>query len=107
MEPLEIKFPTISYAALALMKGCLHMDPTERLTCEQLLQHPYFDSIREVELGRERERSITRKPNRPPRRHVPGLQYLPQLTSSNLLPVLDNKKYYCGTRKLNYRFPNI
>ncbi|KAG8126695.1 putative Cyclin-dependent kinase-like 1 protein [Naja naja] len=82
MEPLEMKFPTISYAALALMKGCLHMDPTERLTCEQLLQHPYFDSIRE-------------------------LQYLPQLTSSNILPALDNKKYYCGTRKLNYRFPNI
>ncbi|KAH0620213.1 hypothetical protein JD844_020260 [Phrynosoma platyrhinos] len=62
--------------------GCLHMDPAERLTCEQLLQHSYFDSIRE-------------------------LQYLPQLTSSNILPALDNKKYYCGMRKLSYRFPNI
>ncbi|KAJ6654009.1 hypothetical protein lerEdw1_007518 [Lerista edwardsae] len=123
MEPLEMKFPTISYSALGLMKGavsvrpdlsvlfqtqgCLHMDPAERLTCEQLLQHSYFDSVREVELGKERERSITRKPSRPVRKHVPGLQYLPQLTNSNILPALDSKKYHCSTRKLNYRFPNI
>ncbi|KAJ7345319.1 hypothetical protein JRQ81_001269 [Phrynocephalus forsythii] len=87
--------------------GCLHMDPAERLTCEQLLQHPYFDGVRDVELGRERERSMTRKPARPARKPLPGLQYLPQLTSSNLLPVLDHKKYFCSTRKLNYHFPNI
>ncbi|XP_077180231.1 cyclin-dependent kinase-like 1 [Paroedura picta] len=107
MEPLEMKFPAISYSALGLLKGCLHMDPAERLTCEQLLQHSYFDSIRDVELGREREKSMTRKPNRPTRKHVPGLQYLPQLTSSKILPALENKKYYCSTRKQNYRFPNI
>ncbi|KAB0392875.1 hypothetical protein E2I00_009672, partial [Balaenoptera physalus] len=55
MEPLELKFPNISYPALGLLK----------------------------------------------------LQYLPQLTSSSTLPALDNKKYYCNTKKLNYRFPNI
>ncbi|XP_073206304.1 cyclin-dependent kinase-like 1 isoform X2 [Lepidochelys kempii] len=88
-------------------KGCLHMDPAERLTCEQLLQHPYFDSMRETgDLGREHEKA-TRKPTRPTRKHMPGLQYLPQLTSSNILPALDNKKLYSNTRKLNYHFPNI
>uniref|UniRef100_A0A8D0L2P1 cyclin-dependent kinase n=1 Tax=Sphenodon punctatus TaxID=8508 RepID=A0A8D0L2P1_SPHPU len=104
-EPLELKFPNISYTSLGLMKGCLHMDPAERLTCEQLLQHPYFDSIREAaEPGKEHEKAV-RKPARPTRKHMPG--YLPQLTSSNILPALDNKKYHWNTRKLNYNFPNI
>ncbi|NXK38390.1 CDKL1 protein, partial [Piprites chloris] len=73
MEPLEMKFPNISYSALSLMKGCLQMDPAERQTCEQLLQHPYFDSFREaVDLGKEREKTA-RKPARPTRKHVPGV----------------------------------
>ncbi|XP_074765122.1 cyclin-dependent kinase-like 1 isoform X7 [Athene noctua] len=55
MEPLEMKFPNISYSALTLMK----------------------------------------------------LQHLPQLTSCNVLPALDSKKYCCKTRKLSYHFPNI
>lgn len=107
MEPLELKFPNISYPALGLLKGCLHMDPGERLTCEQLLQHPYFDSIREVRGLRKERDKPTRKTLRQSRKHLPGLQYLPQLTSSRMLPALDNKKYYCTTMKFNYRFPNI
>ncbi|MEJ1269375.1 cyclin-dependent kinase-like 1 (CDC2-related kinase) [Cricetulus griseus] len=87
--------------------GCLHMDPAERLTCEQLLQHPYFDSIREVgDLTRQHDKSV-RKTLRQSRKHLTGLQYLPQLTSSSILPALDNKKYHCSTKKLNYHFPNI
>ena len=35
------------------------------------------------------------------------LQCLPQLTSSSILPALDNKKYCYNTKKLNYHFPNI
>ncbi|NXR08797.1 CDKL1 protein, partial [Semnornis frantzii] len=73
MEPLEVKFPNISYSALALMKGCLRMDPAERQTCEQLLQHPYFDSLREAaDLGKEQEK-MARKPARPSRKHVAGV----------------------------------
>ncbi|RMB98510.1 hypothetical protein DUI87_24724 [Hirundo rustica rustica] len=107
MEPLEMKFPNISYSALALMKGCLRMDPAERQSCEQLLQHPYFDSFREAaELGREREKS-PRKPARLTRKHVPGPQHLPQLTCSNTLPALDSKKNCCKTRKSKYHFPHI
>ncbi|XP_064317243.1 cyclin-dependent kinase-like 1 isoform X3 [Phalacrocorax carbo] len=107
MEPLEMKFPNISYSALALMKGCLRMDPAERQTCEQLLQNPYFDSIREAaDPGKEHEKTA-RKPARLTRKHMPGIQYLPQLTSSNVLPALDSKKYCCKTRKSDYHFPNI
>ncbi|NWR53355.1 CDKL1 protein, partial [Regulus satrapa] len=73
MEPLEMKFPNISYSALALMKGCLRMDPAERQSCEQLLQQPYLESFREAaELGKEHGRSA-RRPARPPRKHVPGV----------------------------------
>uniref|UniRef100_A0A8C9ESX3 cyclin-dependent kinase n=1 Tax=Pavo cristatus TaxID=9049 RepID=A0A8C9ESX3_PAVCR len=107
MEPLEMKFPSISYPALALMKGCLRMDPAERQTCEQLLQHPYFDSVREAgDLGKEHEKAA-RRPAKLTRKHVPGFQHLPQLSSSNVLPALDSKKYFCKTRKSSYHFPNI
>uniref|UniRef100_A0A8C6NU18 cyclin-dependent kinase n=1 Tax=Nothobranchius furzeri TaxID=105023 RepID=A0A8C6NU18_NOTFU len=47
MESLEHKYSNLSHQTLSLMKSCLRMDPSERLTCEQLLQHPYFDSLRE------------------------------------------------------------
>ncbi|XP_059552733.1 cyclin-dependent kinase-like 1 isoform X2 [Myotis daubentonii] len=105
-EPLELKFPNISYPALGLLKGCLHMDPAERLTCEQLLQHPYFDSIREIRDLAKYDKP-TRKTLRQNPKHLPGFQNLPQLTGSSILPALDNKKYYYNTKKLNYRFPNI
>lgn len=36
----------------------------------------------------------------------PTLQYLPQLTSSTIFPVVDNKRYY-NLRKFNYHLPNI
>ncbi|XP_017704943.1 PREDICTED: cyclin-dependent kinase-like 1 [Rhinopithecus bieti] len=93
------------------LPGCLHMDPTERLTCEQLLHHPYFENIREIE-DVAKEHDKPRKTLRKSRKHhcfteTSKLQYLPQLTGSSILPALDNKKYYCNTKKLNYRFPDI
>ncbi|KAG2457883.1 CDKL1 protein, partial [Polypterus senegalus] len=102
MEPLELKLPGLSYQALSLMK----MDPAERLTCEQLLEHPYFDSLRDDcdVAGREQDRSKRR--TRLPRKHLPP-GYLPQLTNSNIFPALDSKKYYGNLRKYNYHFPNI
>lgn len=29
------------------MQACLQLDPSLRKTCEELLEHPYFDSFRE------------------------------------------------------------
>ncbi|XP_067831162.1 cyclin-dependent kinase-like 1 isoform X1 [Heptranchias perlo] len=105
MEPLEVKFPHISAQALHLMKGCLMMNPTERLPCEQLLQHPYFDSCREeMENSRDAEK-FSRRHERMPRRRPPGLQYLPQLTSSNISPAPEAKKYH--RHKYDHHLPNI
>nr|XP_029508674.1 cyclin-dependent kinase-like 1 isoform X2 [Oncorhynchus nerka] len=104
METLELKYPNLSYQALSLMKGCLRMDPSERLACEQLLEHPYFDSQREK--SESTDRSTKKRSRLLPRKHLPP-GYLPQLTSSSIFPALDNKKYYTNLRKFNYHFPNI
>lgn len=37
----------LSEAGLSLLKGLLKIDPDERLTAEQALQHPYFDGLRD------------------------------------------------------------
>ncbi|KAI5234965.1 Cyclin-Dependent Kinase-Like 1 [Manis pentadactyla] len=93
MEPPELKFPNISYHALGLLKGCLHKNPAKRLTCEQLLRHTYFDSIREIgDLPKEHDRQTIEEDSQSGK-HLPGLQCVPQLTSSSILPALNNKKY--------------
>lgn len=58
------------------------MDPGERLTCEQLLRHPYFDSIREV-------RGLTKEPDKPTRKalrqsqkHLPRVKTVACLTET-------------------------
>ncbi|CAG13230.1 unnamed protein product [Tetraodon nigroviridis] len=102
-EPLEQKYPGISSQALSLMKGCLRMDPSERLTCEQLLLHPYFDSLREKSESSSREQDRNRR-TRFPRKHLPP-GYLPQLTSSSVFPAVDNRR--SNLRKFNYHLPNI
>ncbi|XP_033844515.1 cyclin-dependent kinase-like 1 [Periophthalmus magnuspinnatus] len=106
MEPLEQKYPNVSPQALSLMKGCLKMDPSERLSCEQLLRHPYFDSLREKNQTTSRDQDRTNKRTRPQRKHLPP-GYLPQLTGSSIFPALDHKKYYNNLRKCNYHLPNI
>ena len=48
-ETLDLKyFGKMSRQALSFMKGCLAMDPANRLTAEQAVAHPYFDDIREA-----------------------------------------------------------
>ncbi|PWA29642.1 hypothetical protein CCH79_00007964 [Gambusia affinis] len=91
-----------SFSRVFTPQGCLRVDPSERLTCEQLLRHPYFDRMREKSESTTREHKRTRLP----RRHLPP-GYLPQLTSSSIFPALDNKKYYSNLRKFNYHLPNI
>uniref|UniRef100_A0A8C6U5C3 cyclin-dependent kinase n=1 Tax=Neogobius melanostomus TaxID=47308 RepID=A0A8C6U5C3_9GOBI len=109
MEPLEQKYPNLTPQALSLMKvnslsfGLSADGPSARLSCEQLLLHPYFDSLRE----KTQTTSRTSKRSRPARKHLPP-GYLPQLTGSSIFPALDNKKYYSNLRKFNYHhLPNI
>ncbi|TSK22652.1 Mitogen-activated protein kinase kinase kinase kinase 5 [Bagarius yarrelli] len=79
----------------------------ERLTCEQLLEHPYFDSQREETESVTREHDRAKRRARQPRKHLPA-GYLPQLTGSSIFPAVDNRKYYNNNmRKFNYHFPNI
>lgn len=46
-EPLELKFPNISLQALNFMKSCLVLEPSSRLTCAELLEHPYFEGFKD------------------------------------------------------------
>ena len=49
-ETLEKKYVgKMSTKALDLMKGMLTMEPTQRFTALECLEHPYFDDIRDEE----------------------------------------------------------
>ncbi|XP_064600510.1 cyclin-dependent kinase-like 1 [Liolophura sinensis] len=48
LEPLDEKFCHASPLALSFMKGCLTMDPAQRLTCSDLLSHPYMDPHKDI-----------------------------------------------------------
>ena len=37
------------------MKACLHIDPTDRPTAKDLLEHPYFGDLDKVRLEKEIE----------------------------------------------------
>jgi len=66
IEPLEQKFPYVSERSLDFMKSCLIMDPDKRLTCNQLLQHSFFEGFAN-EFEREKKellKSTQREMNR-------------------------------------------
>ncbi|XP_069116666.1 cyclin-dependent kinase-like 1 isoform X26 [Argopecten irradians] len=68
-EPLENKFPRISSNALDFMKNCLKMDPAERMTCEELLQHKYLDGMTSLletsQRKNDRKKQASRTSNHP------------------------------------------
>ncbi|XP_043916291.1 cyclin-dependent kinase-like 2 [Protopterus annectens] len=43
VEPLERRFPRLSFLVMDLIKKCLHIDPDRRLSCAELLLHDYFN----------------------------------------------------------------
>lgn len=49
LTPLEDKIPTMTGDALALLKMCLRYEPSERASCDALLNHPYFTAGRFAE----------------------------------------------------------
>jgi cyclin-dependent kinase-like len=49
METLEMRFSNFGSDALNMMKGCFQMDPCERLSCAQLINHTYFEESRILE----------------------------------------------------------
>ncbi|XP_008424755.1 cyclin-dependent kinase-like 1 isoform X2 [Poecilia reticulata] len=102
MEPLERRFCGASAQALTVMKSCLVMDPSLRLSCEELLELPYFQDEAGANWGREVERP-GRRHDKASRRRQAGVQYLPQLPHSNVSPAPDVKKLV----KHKYHLPNI
>lgn len=85
METLEEKFSNVQPMALSFMKGCLKMDPDERLTCAQLLDSAYFESFQEDQMKRKARsegRSRRRQQN----------QLLPLIPGSHISPTPDGRK---------------
>ncbi|XP_053452058.1 cyclin-dependent kinase-like 1 isoform X2 [Nycticebus coucang] len=109
MEPLELKFPNFSYPALGLLKSCLHMDPAERLACEQLLKHPYFDSIREIGDWAKEYDKPTRKTLKYSQKHLPGVKMMHCFTETSKVTVTDHltpatwhRESHCRLESGNY-----
>nr|XP_015196124.1 PREDICTED: cyclin-dependent kinase-like 1 [Lepisosteus oculatus] len=97
-EPLEKRYHSASPQALAVLKSCLVMDPALRLTCEELLELPYFESQ-----GGEEEGGAGRRQERGTRRRAPG--HLPQLPGNNHSPAPEVKKQV--KHKYDHHLPNI
>ena len=58
-ETLEKKYlGKLSKKALSFIKACLKMDPAQRLTAAETLQHPYFEGLREADRSTVLESSI-------------------------------------------------
>ncbi|XP_076823902.1 cyclin-dependent kinase-like 1 isoform X3 [Clavelina lepadiformis] len=99
-EPLEMRHPNVNPQALSFMKACLQMDPNARLTCEELLDHPYFDTFREEIKEQQQQQHIHHhRPHKGGRRRNhrnPG-NLLPMLTgnplSNSSSPAPDQKSH--------------
>ncbi|XP_065051886.1 cyclin-dependent kinase-like 4 [Rhopilema esculentum] len=121
MEPLESKFRGTSSEALSFMKGCLVMEPSSRLSCAQLLDHPYLETFKktfEPELqaiiakadkqkqkrGRTRETRLTR--GMPSEESVTTL---PHLGPDSMMSPADHKntKKEKQIRHFDGHFPSI
>lgn len=110
LEPLEEKFPTAAPQAMSFMQGCLKMDPAERLTCHQLLQHPYMDLNMEMVTEGKRE-TVNRNKNksRTSNYPVPFQPQLPMLPTNSTSPV-PNPKYQPAPKqkpRFDHHLPNI
>ncbi|KAM6973080.1 cyclin-dependent kinase-like 1 isoform 2-T2 [Aplochiton taeniatus] len=105
-EPLENRFHGVSPHALTVMKSCLVMNPSLRLSCEEILELPYLQEEGGANWGREGERP-GRRHDKGTRRRQPGVcpQYLPQLHSSNISPAPENKKQV--KHRYDHHLPNI
>uniref|UniRef100_A0A8C4QRW6 Cyclin-dependent kinase-like 1 (CDC2-related kinase) n=1 Tax=Eptatretus burgeri TaxID=7764 RepID=A0A8C4QRW6_EPTBU len=104
-DPLELKFPYISHQGRRVLKGCLRMDPSARLSCGALVELPYFDVFRQ---GRE----DSMEPRRPrckqqngERKRMPAVLLLPQLINHNNSPAPEVQRYIC--HKSDHHLPLI
>ncbi|KAL5007998.1 hypothetical protein ScPMuIL_013579 [Solemya velum] len=117
LEPLEEKFHNISSSAMSFMKGCLTMDPSQRLSCTDLISHPYMDRTPEIYEGlpvkqpRHKMKSRTNNHGNHPQA-LPKWNYnqLPQLTNPVYQPTspVPQSKFMTKKQKQTHNhLPNI
>lgn len=46
-DPLTARFSKFTPQTHSFMEGCLVLDPAGRLSCDELLDHSYFDGFRD------------------------------------------------------------
>ncbi|XP_025833833.1 cyclin-dependent kinase-like 1 [Agrilus planipennis] len=78
MYPLEIKLPMCNSIALDFIKRCLDKDPEKRWSCQQLLEHSYFENFHFKGTDSVDQYNHTRF-NRDKFRHSSNTMCLPQL----------------------------
>ncbi|XP_055879191.1 cyclin-dependent kinase-like 1 isoform X2 [Biomphalaria glabrata] len=85
LEPLEERYPMMSPSAMNFLQSCVQMDPEERGTCAQLLQHPYMDANRESGIEFSKAKPEIRKNQNKSRasNYPPPFQPFPQLQPAN------------------------
>ncbi|XP_065167547.1 cyclin-dependent kinase-like 1 isoform X2 [Atheta coriaria] len=84
ITPLEMKLPMCNTVSLDFLKKCVDKDPSKRWTCEQLLQHKYFEGFHfKVD---EEDTLNFEKYNRDRSRNSNGSMTLPQLTTKPISP---------------------
>ncbi|MFT7803809.1 cyclin-dependent kinase-like 1 isoform X2 [Arapaima gigas] len=101
-EPLEKHLHGVTPQAVVVLKSCLVMDPSLRLSCEELLELPYFQEEGGCSWVREEERPGKRH-DKGLRRRKLGPQYLPQLLSNNVSPEVKKQV----KRRYDHHLPNI
>ncbi|KAH9507240.1 Cyclin-dependent kinase-like 1 [Bulinus truncatus] len=83
LEPLEERYPMLSALAMNFLQCCVQMDPDERWTCAQLLQHHYMDSNRESGIEFSKSKPDIKSQNRSRTSNYPApFQPLPQLPAA-------------------------
>ncbi|XP_071484636.1 cyclin-dependent kinase-like 1 [Diadema antillarum] len=108
--PLKDKVRNLNPTALTFLEACLQMDPADRLSCQDLMEMPFFDRHRGVEdrhvestVRRYRSKVMARKDN----------SHLPQLNSQGIQDGLTKGHSIQGHKKIDEkiskrdRLPNI
>lgn len=89
MDPLESKFK-IPGQAMSFMKGCFEMEPSQRLTCAELLGHAYFDDYEPMKPPAVKTRKTRLRP-KPQIDNEPASHHLPQLAIDSPAPERTDK----------------
>lgn len=105
LVPLDERYPGMTQNAMNFLQKCVMMDPAERMTCAQLIQHPYMDINREsgLEFSKNKTESGMRKRQNNSRisNYPAPFQPLPQLPPgpNNSTSPVPNPKYQPASKQ--------